>query len=101
MQDESVQSNFRFSIWDLVALTTYVAILFALPANILSFSLAISLTVFVLLFFLVIPVVFPARDNVKGGPVNRFLHRVIYRAFVFAVVTLVVGGLAFFLKNVS
>lgn len=87
------QSKFNFSTWDLVVCTTFVAILFALPLEALTFLTAASFYAIILLSLLSIITIF-VRQKIKSRSANaeRFLLRVVLRGFIFSLL-LLVGGL--------
>jgi hypothetical protein len=92
MNSESPENSdkpFRFSLWDLLALTTFIAVLMGLPHELLGFIVAVSLTIALL-------IAVPALSGVFFGPVNertvsRTVYRVTSRAFLFLLATILVG----------
>ena len=60
----SERPSFRFTIWDILCLTSFVALLFAIPTNVLSVVVSIALLIVMLLgFFFLDVTLFGARRH--------------------------------------
>ena len=85
-------SEFRFSIWDLFAFTTFVAIMVALPIPVVQIIVAVS---FFVLFFSVTLLLTSLISwrKIKDRPARaeRFFIRFFLRSIAYSVALIVVG----------
>lgn len=99
MESGSQRPNFRFTIWDILFLTSFVALLFAIPTNVVSVVVTIALLIVMLLgFFFLDVTLFGARRHWQMGSMKLF-RKLIVRAVIYSAITVVVGSVSLLARH--
>ena len=86
------RKSLRFSLWELLALTTFIAVLMGLPHETLGFLVAVAWVIAIL-------IAVPAASGkvfkrVNEQVVSRKIHEITARIFPFLAATIVVGTIS-------
>ena len=96
---ETQAFQFKFSIWDIVFLTSFVALILAVPEFVLVPLVATSLLVLMLFgFFFVDIMFFGVRRHWEIG-VMRALRKLIVRGVAYSALILIVGTISLIARN--
>ena len=99
MEPGSQRSSFRFTIWDILFLTTFVALLFAIPTNLVGVVVTIALLIVMLLgFFFLDVTLFGARRHWEMRSMKLF-RKLVVRAVVYSAVTVVLGSVSLLARH--
>lgn len=90
--NQNTKSKLEFSIWDIMVLTSIVAIAFALPQSIVHKLIAVSLYAFFVFALLCPTALFDRREPKKGQPSGKvFFRKLLMRGIFYSLVTLALG----------
>lgn len=94
----AIDKPFRYTLWDLLALTTHIAVLLGLPHETLGFLVAASIASAILLAFPAVSGLVFARINDRV--VSRTIFEITARVFLFLIATIAVGTFSLTMRQV-